>query len=155
MLTAIVAMGGLIALAMIWGGAEALKGMYAEPSAMKPGGAIPLDGLPGGALGNPVDDAFEAWASRCLERARGERVPLAVLHAHYKGWSLRRGLPTFASDEAFGRALNRQTDPSRPGDLGGPAVRYQAFPLKSGGKMTYVGIRIVPDELLDEIEADE
>jgi hypothetical protein len=152
-LLAIVALGGAIALAMLWGSAEAMKAMYAEPSAMPRGATIAADGLPGGALGNPVDDAFEAWASRCLERARGERIALATMHAHYRAWCLRRGLPTFASDEAFGRALNRQPDPTRPGDLGGPMVRYQAYPIKTGGRMEYIGVRIAPDDILDEIEA--
>lgn len=156
MLFMMVLLGGAIALALIWGPAEALKAMYSEPGTLMGPPQTPVTGLPEPStaplLGNPIDAAFETWANQCLERARGERAPLATMHAHYVGWCLRRGFPTFASDAAFGRALNRSRDPMNPGDLGGPMVRHQAYPLKTGGKMEYVDVRIRPDDILDEIE---
>lgn len=149
-----VAFGGAIALAMVWGPAEALKAMYSEPGTLFPraGEGLPIGDI-GGVLGNPLDAAFESWAAHCLERARGERVELALLHGHYRAWCLRRGLPAYAGDESFGRALNRQRDPSNPSDLGGPMVRHGAYPLKTGGRMSYINVRLVPDDILDEIEA--
>jgi hypothetical protein len=146
------ALGGAIALALIWGPAEALKGMWNEPGTIGPGApASAVDGfaLP---LQNPIDLAFESWAAQCLERARGERMELNILHAHYVAWCVQRGLPAFASDSAFGRALNRAPDPDRPGDLGGPMVRHGAYPLKTGGRMCYLNVRLRPDAILDEIE---
>lgn len=153
LLLATVMIGGAIALAMVWGPAEALKGMYSEPSAMLPRIGMTPDGLSVGSMGNPVSMAFESWANQCIEAARGERVSLAVLHAHYLAWCVRRRLPTFQSDSAFGRELNRQPDPGNPGDFGGPVVRHGAYSYKTGGKMEYIGIRLAPDDILDEIEA--
>lgn len=150
-----VMLGGAIALAMVWGPAEALKAMYSEPGTLAPKPIGVLSGLPGGdlgVLGNPVDMAAETWASQCLERARGERVELAVLHAHYRAFCVQRGLPTFENDAAFGRWFNRPRDPNNPADLGGPATRFQAFPLKTGGRMSYLNVRIKPDAILDDIE---
>jgi hypothetical protein len=153
LLLATVMVGGAIALAMLWGSAEAMKGMYSEPGSMTPRMGTGLEGLPVGSLGNPVDVAFESWANQCIEAARGERVSLAVLHAHYLAWCVRRRLPTYQSDSAFGRALNRQPDPGNPGDIGGPIVRHGAYSYKTGGRSEYIGIRLVPDDILDEIEA--
>lgn len=152
-LFAMVLFGGSVAIALIWGAAEALKAMYSEPGALMPRAAFGGDGLPVPALGaSPLDLAFNAWAAQSLEPARGERASLATMHAHYRAWCLRRGLPTFASDEAFGRALNRPPDPADPNDLGGPMIRYGAYPIKSGGSREYIGVRIKPDDILDEIE---
>jgi len=155
LLFATVGLGGAIALAMIWGPAEALKAMYSEPGTLLPRIGLPAaDGLPvgdGGALANPIEMAFESWARQCLERARGERVMLATMHAHYRGWCIQRGHPTMG-DEAFGRALNRPRDPMIATDLGGPMIRFGAFPHKTGGRMEYIGVRILPDGILDDIQ---
>jgi hypothetical protein len=154
---ATVALGGSIALALIWGPAEALKEMYSEPGTLGPGAALAgLEGFPGSPIGleNPIELAAESWARQCLERARGERVPVATLDAHYRGWCIQRGLPTFAGDAAFGRWLNRPREPGDPNDLGGPMVRFGAFPHKTGGRMEYIGVRILPDPILDDIEGE-
>ena len=155
-LFATVALGGAIALAMVWGPAEALKGMYSEPGTLYPKINLPgLEGtsLPGpGPLGNPIDMVAENWASQCLERSRGDHSPMSTLHAHYMAYCIQRGLPTFANDAAFGRFLNRPRDPMNPNDLGGPMLRLGAFPHKTGGKMEYIGVRIIPDGILDDIE---
>ena len=154
-----VAFGGAIALALVWGPAEALKAMYSEPGTLYPKIGLPgLNGLalPGaGPLSNPVDMSFESWANTCLERARGEHVPLSTLHAHYMAYCIQRGLPTFANDAAFGRALNRPPDQINPNDLGGPMLRLGAFPHKTGGKMEYIGVRIIPDSVLDDIQGGQ
>jgi len=153
-----VTLGGSIALAMVWGPAEALKAMYSEPGTLFPKMGTTAEGLPRpgvGLLENPVNMAFESGARQGLERARGERAMLATMHAHYRGWCIQRGLPTFASDEAFGRALNRSRDPMNPNDLGGPMLRFGAFPHKTGGRMEYIGVRILPDTVLDDIEGGD
>lgn len=149
---AIFAAGSMIFLTAfaLWFGVESLIAFSSEGnlSALTP--IIPTPPLGNGApvdpRDDPIRDAYNKWVRECLEWSRGDSLWAEKAYRHYKTWCTWRNLPSLGSSNALGAELQREN---------GPFARNKVMETKSSGKMRYLGVKLVDDEITAELDRAE